>query len=89
MNIYQTALDVQSAVNLSAVVHSWSQVMEKVWALRPSSEGTDWVNRHPVNVLFASKVADLTGCEVDFNYSVAYAACKKGAQNEQTTRKQV
>ena len=31
MNIYQTALDVQDACNLSGVVHSFSQVITEVW----------------------------------------------------------
>jgi hypothetical protein len=36
---------------------------------------TDAQNRHPINVLFASKVASLTGCMNGF--SQAYTACRE------------
>lgn len=63
-NIYADALAVQDACNLSGIVHSWAESMSAIWEEeRECHGGTDFVNRHPVNILFASKVADLTGAE--------------------------
>jgi hypothetical protein len=66
---YQDALDVQSACNLSGVVHSFSRVIsklrEEVNKLGPECEpsspkGTDWVNSHPICRLYAEQIAFLT-----------------------------
>lgn len=75
---YQRALDVQDACNLSGVVRSFSQVMDKVWgeARATGNASTDWVNRHPIAVLYASKVQSLTGGERDEAFSAAYDICK-------------
>ena len=56
------AMDVQDACNLRVVVHSFSQSMTDLREVNPG-RGTDFYNAHPVAVLFASKVASLTGCE--------------------------
>jgi hypothetical protein len=51
------ALDVQDTCNLSGVVHSFSRVMTE---LRPHCSGTGQLNTHPICVLFADKIRDLT-----------------------------
>jgi hypothetical protein len=57
---YSMALAVQEACNLSGVVHSWSEAIRVVRAEADRiGEGTDWINQHPVNVLFANKCASL------------------------------
>jgi hypothetical protein len=68
--IAQEALDVQDACNLSGVVHSFARVMS---ALSERGLDTRAKNRHPAAVLFANKIADLTGSEHDGAFSVAYA----------------
>lgn len=75
----QDALSVQDASNLTGVIHSWSRMLPD---LRAAIEAhckennlvfsTDRVNQHPVNVLFASKVASLTSCEVGLAFGDAY-----------------
>ncbi|HEC72586.1 MAG: hypothetical protein ACTSW7_00660 [Candidatus Thorarchaeota archaeon] len=71
-NICQTALDVQNASNLSGVIHSFSKVMTELWDIATSlNKGTDWVNTHPVSVLFASKIDSLCGGSDD-NFHNAY-----------------
>lgn len=83
--MYQDALTVQYAVNLSGVVRSWAEIMTLIWQEADAVKGgTDYVNRHPVNVLFASKVASLTGCEYNQNYHDAYLKCQEiaGTKNE-------
>lgn len=76
----QLALQVQDACNLSGVVRSFDQVMTAVWdEARRSEKGTDWVNTHPIALLFVSKICDLSrytyGSETE-NFRVAYEACK-------------
>lgn len=56
------AREVQDACNLSGVVHSLKDAMSDLWAMaRALGKGTDWVNKHPVCRLYASKIAHLTG----------------------------
>lgn len=77
---YQDAIDVQNACNLSGVVHSFSRVISKVWdEAHANGQGTDYVNRHPIAVMYASKIASLTGSEIDGEFSKAYQACQDGA----------
>jgi hypothetical protein len=68
------ALQVQDACNLSGVVHSWSGAITKLRALCPEL-GTDGINRHPINVMFADKVADLTGSRNTGTFVSAYDEC--------------
>lgn len=68
------ALNVQDACNLSGVVYSWSRILNALVAI-PSLDdgeygdgewnklGTDARNTHCINVLFADKVAHLTGTQ--------------------------
>lgn len=68
------ALAVQDACNLSGVVHSFSRAMSDLRDVVPG-EGTAFYNRHPVAVLYANKIADMTGCESLANFSAAFDAC--------------
>jgi len=75
---YKGAILVQDACNLSGIVQSWAKMMEKIWdEARAHGEGTSYVNGHPINVMFASKVASLTGSEESLQFSAAYEACQK------------
>ncbi len=67
------ALGVQDACNLSGVVHAFSRVM-KALGDAPECTGTDWKNRHPIAILFASKIASLTGCDDTQTFRHAYEA---------------
>lgn len=55
------SLAVQDACNLSGVVLGWGRAISRLRELLPNV-GTDAINRHPINVLWASKVASLTRC---------------------------
>jgi hypothetical protein len=62
----QQALDVQDACNLSGVVSSFAKGMDVIWSeARRLNHGTDWVNKHPISVLFADKIAHLSGTQYD------------------------
>lgn len=82
------ALDVQSACNLSGVVHSYSKAMSTLWEVAHAQKkgGTDWVNRHPIAVLFAVQVASITRVAIiaddACDYSKCYTACEQIARGE-------
>jgi hypothetical protein len=62
----EEAYQVQDACNLSGVVHSFSRIISDVRA-RLELEGrcgTEEVNKHPVCILFADKIAHLTGTQL-------------------------
>jgi hypothetical protein len=78
-NAANDALMVQNACNLSGVVNSWGKAVTAIWdeAREGQMRGTDWVNRHPINVLFAAKATELSGgspMAID-DYSAATKAC--------------
>ena len=80
-DLMRDAILVQDACNLSGVVHSFSAAMTKLRAVY-STQGTDFFNRHPIAVLFASKIASLTGCEHMETFSRAYETAKRIAEQE-------
>lgn len=60
---WQQADRAGSAVNLSGIVHSFDDVIGRIREdAREIGEGTDWVNRHPICVLYAEALHTLTGC---------------------------
>lgn len=76
------ALDVQNACNLSGVAHGFARAMSD---LMEHTKGTDERNTHPIAILWADKIAHLTGTQDLGNPTVmrAYDACYVLA-NEQT-----
>jgi hypothetical protein len=70
----QEALDVQNACNLSGVVHGFSRAMSDLCALVPN---TGERNTHPIAILWADKIAHLTGTQDIGNDKVmkAYSYC--------------
>lgn len=80
-NLAQEALDVQDACNLSGVVHAWSRSITELRKLCPKL-GTDGINKHPINVLFADKVASLTGSDDTGTITDAYAECTRLASED-------
>ena len=79
---YRDAILIQDACNLSGIVFAWGRVMKKICAMDDfAGMGTDWKNHHPINVLYASKVASLTGSEQPLGFSHAYQACETEAAN--------
>ncbi len=75
---YKDALDVQDACNLSGVVRSFSRVLDLIWKeANELSLGTAYVNRHPISVMYSSKIASLTGSEMPAEFSEAYRLCQE------------
>lgn len=79
----QEAVNVQDACNLSGVVHSFSRAITELRSLlqQEGDFSTEKLNQHPVCVLYSSKIASLTGSEINSNecggnaFSEAYAYC--------------
>lgn len=79
-DLAREVMQVQDACNLSGVVHAWGRSISRLRVLLDAQRagGTDAVNGHFINVLWADKCASLAGCQ-DIGterYSVAYAAAK-------------
>lgn len=64
-------LQVQDACNLSGVVHGWSRSIRRLREVL-GNPGTDELNKHPINVLWADKVAHLTNAENGSRVTDAY-----------------
>ena len=79
---YQNAIDAQSACNLSGVAHALSKIVPRIWD-EPDCTGTDYMNRHPITVLYASQIIYLAGGGLPSDmdaYDAAYKACAYGAE---------
>ncbi len=74
---YKDAITVQSAVNLTGVVRGWMDIMSRM-----SGMSTEERNHHPINILFSSKIASLTGCDSDpwETFREAYKICEERSQ---------
>jgi hypothetical protein len=85
-DLAKEALSVQDASNLSGVVHSWSRAITRLRALLEQNNkgGTHAVNTHPINQLWADKVASLTDTQSIglTDLSKAYEAVTRVAQSE-------
>jgi len=80
----QTALDCQDACNLSGVLASFKEIVhEVIWPeARRLGKGTEFVNTHPIVVLFLSKLVDLNGNQ---DFSQAYDEVKRLAKSQPET----
>lgn len=81
----QEVLQVQDAVNLSGVVHSWSKSITRLRELVMGNpcKSTDEFNRHPINRLWAAKCSALScvpTLDSFADYETAYAACQQLAK---------
>jgi hypothetical protein len=75
---YKRALESQSACNLSGIVHTFSEVLSKIWVeANARGLGTDWVNQHPISVLYSTQIASLSGAStMDTNYFAIDEFCR-------------
>lgn len=81
----QEAYDIQNACNLSGVVHSFSRSISRLRELlEAESLFTKAVNEHPICVLFADKIAQLTETQTIGNDRVmaAYSHVRKMLEQE-------
>jgi hypothetical protein len=79
-NWAKTAIDIQSACNLSGVVHSFSEFMTWLRQEYPT-EGTEFYNTHFIAVLFSDKIVSLTRSCTGF--SQAYEEAQREANKNE------
>ncbi len=77
---YNTALEVQCAVNLQAVLKSFDDILTRISAeAHEKMLGTDWKNRHPICRLFVEQISYLTTkCSIlgdSDGFNKAYQEC--------------
>lgn len=84
MNIYQNALDSQTACNLLAVVNRFATDLKSIREMVAANNGgTDEINQHPVCRLYAEQIAHLSGagmCTNSGSYKEAYNLCQELAE---------
>lgn len=82
------ALAVQDACNLSGVVYTFREILpdlrKEIGGGDSLNAGTDSVNRHPICILFADKIASLAGIQGITDrtmevYHDAYEFCEKNS----------
>lgn len=83
-DLYLDALLIQDACNLSGVVHSFSSTMSRLREILSQDEGfsTEKLNRHPIAILYSSKISSLTGSEVGMEFVRAYDSAKEVVNRE-------
>ena len=76
----KNAIEVQGAINLSGVIHSFSRDISRLRTILQDFEGekfsTTKLNQHPICILYSSKIASLTNSETGTAFSYAYNWCK-------------
>ena len=74
----QEAIDVQSGCNLTGIAYSFAEALKdlRVIARAEGWESTDKLNRHPICVLWSSKIASLTYSDSSTEFSQAYQWAK-------------
>ena len=76
------ALQVQDARNLSGVVHSLSELVTWLRGTYPG-RGTEWYNRHPLVVLYVSKLDSLCGESTYMAFHNAYEWTNKASNGQE------
>lgn len=74
-NIYQNAMDSQSACNLSGIVKQLARDIDVIWEeARSQGLGTDYVNQHPVVRLYVEQMVYLNKAgSIDESGAVPYS----------------
>lgn len=79
--MYQDALDSQTACNLSGLVNTLARHTKTIWdeSHKLGRASTDYVNTHPVVALFLHQMAYLNGANADLlgeDWSTAHRLCE-------------
>jgi hypothetical protein len=77
----QEAIDIQDGCNASGIVFSFFRAITRLREIARAEgwEGTDAINRHPISLLFSSKIASLTYSESGEEFHRAYEWAKEQA----------
>ena len=69
------ALDIQHAINLPALAHSFGRSAMRLKEIAREEGWENSINQHPVCILFSSRIAELTGSESSHEFAVAWDWC--------------
>lgn len=78
------ALQIQDACNLCALVGRFDEVLKELHR-HPQCKGTDWINHHPVTLVWLDKLCDLSGLPRTFP-DAAYNAVYDWAERKNNGR---
>lgn len=73
----QAAINAGNAVNLGAVVHrfkAWIDYAQK--ESHVNGLGTEWVNNHPISILFTQALGNINHANSTEIFSEAYESCQ-------------
>jgi hypothetical protein len=78
-DLVRNALQVQDACNMSGIARSFALDVARLRILIEGMPGfnSDMLSRHPVCVMWSSKIASLTGSEIGMRFSRAYDWCQQ------------
>jgi hypothetical protein len=77
INEYLKAIDIQNASNLSAIAREFDNAFNVLWMeAHKNGLGTDYVNSHPIVMLYISKLISLSGYN-DVKFGDAYNEAMK------------
>ena len=86
-NPHKNALDIQDGCNSLGIAKQMVRDMETLWKeARENGKGTDYVNQHPVMILYLDKLCDLAryrdweAKSMMMQFSDAYDFCKDRAE---------
>lgn len=80
-DLAREAILVQDACNIRGVLRAAHEA-SLILGRHPECNGTDWINNHPVMVLFADKIQSLATMSGDNGYSEAWTACFNMSENK-------
>lgn len=80
MNIYQDAVDVQAACNVSGIINSLNKVKDEVWEEIRSGKWQGQLSDHPAIFLFIFQLSFLTGGTSTDKWHEAYTYCQQKAK---------
>lgn len=76
---YRQVLFAQDACSLFGVVHSLNEVIPLIRE-EPDCTGTDFVNNHPIVVMYVGKLLSLSNADDALKFVVAYDLCQKRSE---------
>jgi hypothetical protein len=87
---YLNAITVQNASNLSGVVNSFMEAIQKIRAegrKNPENNNSDYVNDHPITKMYVSAIMNLTNSGCTLGFANALDNCKQVSESELVTHR--
>lgn len=79
-DLAREALLTQGACNAGGLVHSLHRAVERLQEqMHTEGRGTEWLNRHPILVLYVTQLAHLCGSDSPERWQEAVETCERAA----------